>query len=68
MLHARDVDAVDAGAVVGEEGCQGSADDFATVDDEDVVAEEPVAVGEDRVVDVEVLEGFDDGEGRAGED
>ena len=52
LLYACDVDAVDARAVVGEEGGERAPDDFTPVDDEDVVPEEPVAVGQDRVVDV----------------
>lgn len=68
LLHAAHVDAVDVRAVVGEEGRERSADDFAAVHDADRVPEEPVAVGQDRVVDAQVLEDFDDRERRAGED
>ena len=67
-LDAGDVDAVDGGAVVGEEGGERPAVDLAAVDDGYGLAEEAVAVGEDGVVDLEVLEGLDDGQGGAGED
>lgn len=67
-LDAGDVDRVDGGAVVGEQSGERAAVHLATVDDGDGLAEEAVAVGEDGVVDLEVLEGLDDGERRAGED
>lgn len=67
-LHAGEVDGVDGGAVVGEQGGEGPAVDFGAVDDGDGLAEEAVAVGEDGVVDLQVFEDLDDGEGRAGED
>ena len=68
LLHPTDVGAVDGCAIVGEESCEGSADDFAAVDDEDSVAEETVSLGEVRGVDVQVFEDFYQGEGCAGED
>jgi hypothetical protein len=67
-LDARDVDAVDGGAVVGEQGGERAAVDLGAVDDGDGLAEEAVAVREDGVVDLQVLEGLDDGERGAGED
>ena len=67
-LDAGDVDGVDGGAVVGEQGREGAAVDLAPVDHGDGLAEEAVAVGQDRVVDLQVLEGLDDGERGAGED
>lgn len=67
-LDAGDVDAVDGGAVVGEQGGQRAAIDFAAVDHGDGLAEKAVAVGEDGVVDLQVLQGLNDGEGSAGED
>lgn len=67
-LDAADVDAVDGSTVVGEQGGQGPAVDLAAVDDGDGLAEEAVAVGEDGVVDLQVLERLDDGERGAGQD
>ena len=67
-LDAGDVDAVDGGAVVGQQGGQGPAVDLGAVDDGNGLAEEAVAGGEDGVVDLQVLEDLDDGEGRAGQD
>ena len=68
LLHPTDVGAVDGCAIVGEESCEGSTDDFAAVYDEDGVAEEAVSLGKMRGVDVEVFEDFYQGEGCAGED
>lgn len=68
LLHPRHIDAVDARAIVRKQRRKRPADDLAAVDDGDGVPEEAVSVRQDRVVDAEVLEDFDDGEGRAGED
>lgn len=51
-LHAIDVDAVDGGAVVGQQRGQRPAVDLAAVDDGDGLAEEAVAVRQDGVVDL----------------
>jgi hypothetical protein len=67
-LHVRDVDAVDCCAVVGEEGSEGATDDFRAVDYGDCAAVEAVSVGEDGVVDAEVLEDLYGCEGGAGKD
>lgn len=67
-LDAGDVDGVDGGAVVGEQSSERATVNLATVDDGDGLAEQAVAVGEDGIVDLQVLEGLDDGERSAGED
>lgn len=67
-LDVVDVDGVDCGTVVGEEGGEGTANDFGAVNDCDGAAMEAVSVGEDAVIDAEVFEDFDDGEGGTGED
>ena len=51
-LDTGDVNTVDGGAVVGEQGRKGTAVDLTAVDDGDGLAEEAVAVGQDRVVDL----------------
>ena len=66
-LDVVDVCGVDGGAVVGEEGGEGSADDLGAVDDGDGFPIEPVAVVQDLVVCADVLEDLDDGQGRAGQ-
>lgn len=68
LLHARHIDAVHACAVVGQQRRQRPADHLAPIDDADRAPEQPVPVGQDRVVDVEVLEDLDHREGRAGQD
>lgn len=62
FLHAVDVDAVHGGAVVGEQGRERAADDLGAVDHHHGVAEQSVAVGQDRVVDVQEFEDLDHGE------
>lgn len=63
-----DVDRVDCCAVVGEQGGERAPDDFRPVDDGDCAAVEAVSVGEDGVVNADVLEDFDSCERGAGED
>ena len=67
-LHAGDVDGIHGGAVVGEESGERAAVDLGAVDDRDGLAKEPVARGEDGVVDLEVLEDLDNGQRGAGQD
>lgn len=67
-LHTRDIDAVDARAVVGQESRKRPTDDLGPVDDADGVAVQPVAVGQDSVIDLQVLQDFDNGEWRARQD
>jgi hypothetical protein len=67
-LDAGDVDTVDAGTVVGQQGGERASDDLGAVDDTDGAAEETVSIRQYRVVDVEVFEDLDNGEGRAGQD
>ena len=59
LLDTRDVDGEDFCAIVGEEGGEGTADDFTAVDDCYCAAVETVAVGEDCVVGAEVFEDLD---------
>jgi len=61
-LDASNVHAVDRRAVVCEKGGEGTAVDFGAVDYRDCFSVEAVSVRQDRVIDLEVLEGFDDGE------
>jgi len=68
LLHASDVHAVDAGAVVREQRCKWSTDDLRAVHHADRVSEKSVPVGEDSVVDVEVFKDLDDGERGARQD
>ena len=67
-LDTGDVDGINGGAVVGEQGGERAAVDLAAVDDGDGLAEQAVAVGQNGVVDLQVLEGLDDGERGAGQD
>lgn len=67
-LHARHVDRVDLGAVVGQQGSQGSADNLGAVDDGDPAAVQPLAILENGVVDLQVLEDLDNGQRGAGQD
>lgn len=68
QLHARQIDAVHRRTVIGEQRRQGPAVDLGAVDDGDGLSEEAVPRREDGVVDLEVLEDLDDGEGGAGKD
>ena len=68
LLDTRDVDGEDFCAVVSEEGGEGTADDFAAVDDCYCAAVETVAVGEDGVVCTEVFENLDVRQSLGGED
>lgn len=68
LLDARDVDAVDARAIVGQQRRQRPTDHFGAVHHADRPAEQAVAVRQDRVVDVQVFEDLDHGERRARED
>lgn len=67
LLHASDVDGVNLGAIVGKEGSEGPSDDLTAVDDCDATAEEALAVVQEGVVDAQVLEDLDAGEGSAGQ-
>lgn len=68
QLNIVDVLGVDASAVVGQQGSQRSSDHLRPVDDCNGAAVEAVAVGQNGVVDLEVLKDLDNGEGRARED
>ncbi len=54
-------------AVVCEQGGQWPAVDLAAVDDGDGLPKQSVAVSEDGVVDLNMLESLDDGQRRAGQ-
>lgn len=68
FLHVVDIDAVDMGAVIGQQRGEGSADDFASVYDGDGAAVESVSVRQNGIVYPEVLEDLDNGERGAGQD
>ena len=67
-LNPGDVDRVHLRAVVGQQCRQGTAVDFAAVDDSDRLTEEAVARRQDRVVDLQMLERLDEGQRRARQD
>lgn len=68
QLHASDVYRVYLGAIVGKQCGEWSAVDLGAVDHRYRLSVQPVALGEDGVVDVQVLENLEDGERGAGED
>jgi len=65
LLDSGHVDAVHACAIVGEKSSQWTTHDFASVDNAHRPSEQPIAVRENRVVDVQIFEDFDHGERRA---
>lgn len=67
-LDAGDVDRVDCRAVVGQQGGEGAAVDFAAVDYRNCLSVEAVSIGEDGVVDLEVFQRFDNRQWGARED
>lgn len=68
LLHTGNINTVHASTVIGQEGGQWATNDLGTVHHTDGVAEQTVAVGENRVVDVEVLEDLDVGQRGARQD
>jgi hypothetical protein len=68
LLNTGNINTVDASTVVGQERSQWAADDLRAVHHTDSVAEQPVTVGKDSVVDVEVLEDLDVGQRGARQD
>lgn len=68
QLHAGDIHRVHVRAVVGQERRERAADDLGAVDEGDGLSIQPVALREDGVVDVQVLEDLEDGKRRAGQD
>lgn len=67
-LHIANVDRVDPRTIIGQQGSQRAPNHLAAVDDGDGVAVQAVAVGQDGVVHVQVLEDLDAGERRAWHD
>lgn len=61
-LDTSDIYGVDGGTIVSEEGSERSAVDLGSVDDSDGLAEESVAGCQDGVVDLQILEDFDNSE------
>ena len=66
-LDTRDVHTVHSCAIIGQQSCQGAAVDLAAIDDGDGLAKKTVAVLKDRVIDLQMLQGFDNGQRCAGE-
>lgn len=67
-LDVVDVHGVDGGPVVGQQGGQGSADDFGSVHHSHGLTVESVTVVQHVVVGTNVLQDLDDGQGGAGQD
>jgi len=65
LLNVIDVDAVHVCAVVGKQGCQWPSYDFTAVDDSDGAAMQPVTIGQNGVVDAQVLKDLDNSQGGA---
>lgn len=65
LLHTCDVDAVDAGAVVGQQRGERPAHHLGAIDHTYRASEQAVPVRQDRVVDVQVLQDLDHGQRRA---
>jgi hypothetical protein len=68
LLHASNINTVNTGSIISQQGRKRATNNFGTVHDADSVTEETVAVGQDSVVDVEVLEDLDVGQRGAGQD
>lgn len=66
LLHTGDINAINASTVISQQCRQRPTHDLGPVNHANRVAEESVAVGQDGVVDVQVFQDLDDGEGRAG--
>lgn len=67
-LDTSDVDGVDGGAIVGEEGSKRSAVDLGSVDDSDSLSEKSVPGSQDGVVDLQILKDLDNSERSARKD
>lgn len=68
VLDVVNVLGVDDGTVVGQQRRKRPSHDLRPVDDRNGVSVQAIAVGQDGVVDLEVLEDLDDGERGAGQD
>lgn len=68
LLHTGNIDTVHTSAVIGQQRGQRAANDLRAVYDADSVTMQAVAIGQDGVVDVEVLEDLDVGQRSAGQD
>lgn len=68
LLHASDINTVNASAIVGKQGSKRPSNDLRPVHHANGVAEETVSVRQNGVVDVEVLEDLDVGQRGAGQD
>jgi len=66
-LDTRDVHTVHSCAVICQQSCQRAAVDLTAIDDGDGLAEKTVSVLKNWVVDLQVLQGFDNGQRCAGE-
>lgn len=68
LLHTSNIDTVHTSAVIGQQCGQRAANNLRAVHNTDSVAMQAVAIGQDGVVDVEVLEDLDVGQWGAGQD
>jgi hypothetical protein len=68
LLHTGDINTVNRGAIISQQGSQRAANNLRPVHNADSVTEQTVSGGQDSVVDIEVLEDLDDGQRGAGQD
>jgi hypothetical protein len=68
LLHTGDINTVDAGAIIRQKRSKWPPHHLRPVDDADSVPEQPVSIGQNGVVDVEVLQNLDVGQRGAGQD
>jgi hypothetical protein len=68
LLHTGDINTVNRGTIISQQGGQRAADNLRPVHNTDSVAKQTISGGQDSVVDIEVLEDLDDGQRGAGQD
>lgn len=68
LLHTRNINTINARTVISQQRRKRPANDLRAIDHANRMSEQPVPIRQDRVVDVQVFEDLDVGEGRAGED
>lgn len=68
LLHTGNIDTVHASTVIGQQRGQRATNNLRAVHHTDSVTEQPITVGKDGVVDVEVLEDLDVGQRGARQD
>ncbi|KAG9796358.1 hypothetical protein KCU88_g239, partial [Aureobasidium melanogenum] len=68
LLHARDIDTINTSAIVGQQGRQRPTDHFGPINNTNRAPEQPVSVGQDRVVNVQILQNLNHRQRRAWQD